>query len=214
MEELNDVQKETLDKVNEQIKDALDKDFIEDVTKNNVCEFTYNDIRYRVAKANYQQKQEIYKERVKKYTQLLKDTEYSLENDLKKLYLSRGIDIDGMDKQINSLSNKKMSLQIKLGEALKKESSDSDCKAIKLEIESIEQEQRQIIMNKQSLLEFSIENQVVLHMYNYMTFIITEKLEGDKWIKAFKTFDEFMKSDDELVTKLAFLITMTTRDML
>ena len=210
---LTDEQKKALEEINLQVKDALDKDFIEDVTKNNVCEFTYNDIKYRVAKINYQQKQDIYKERVKKFTALLKDHEYFLEKDLKKMYSERGIDIDAMTKQIINLGNKKTALQIKLGEALKKEASDADCLALKKEIESIEQDQRAVAMEKQTLLEFSIENQVILHMYNYMTYVISEKLVQDKWVKAFKSFEEFMQSDEELVTKLAFLITMTVRDV-
>ena len=46
-------------------------------------------------------------------------------------------------------------------------------------------------------------------MYNYMTYLITEKQVGEKWVKAFSSFDEFMNTDEILVGKLAFLITMT-----
>ena len=42
-----------------------------------------------------------------------------------------------------------------------------------------------------------------------MTYLITEKFVGEKWVKAFATFQEFMNSDETLVGKLAFLITMT-----
>lgn len=212
-EELNKEQQEAVKIVQEQINQSLDADFIEDVVKNNACEFDYKDVRYKVVKPSYQQKQEIYKERVKKFTALLKDKEYSLEKDLKQIYLSRGIDIDAMTKKIQNLETKKIDLQIKLGELLKKDASDTDCGILKKEIEDITQEQRAIAYEKQNLLEFSIENQMVLHIYNYMTYIVTEKKVNDKWVKAFVTFDEFMNSEEDLVTKLAFLITMTTRDI-
>jgi len=212
-DELNQEQKEAVKTVQEQINQSLDEDFIEDVVKNNICEFTYKEIRYRVIKPNYQQKQDIYKERVKKFTSLLKDKDYSLEKDLKQTYLSRDIDIDSMTKNIKNLENKKIDLQIKLGSLLKKEASDDDCSILKKEIEDIVQEQRAIAYEKQNLLEFSIENQIILHIYNYMTYIVTEKLVGDKWVKAFSSFEEFMSSDEDLVTKLAFLITMTNRDL-
>jgi len=208
-------QKQALTAVQEQVAASLDKDFIEEVTRNNVSEFNYKEGVYRVVRPNYQQKQEIYKERVKKFNSLLRDKEYILEKDLKKTYLERGIDIDGITKSIQNLEVRKTAMQIKLGDLLKREATDTDCEAVKTEIMTIDAEITQKLLERQTLLEFSLENQVLLHMYNHMTYIITERKDASgNWIKAFNTFDEFMKSDEELITKLAFLITMTNREML
>jgi len=206
-------QQKSLDAVKEQVAQAMDKDFVEDLIKNNKSEFTHKDIKYRICKMNYEQKQEVYRERVKKFTMLLRDSAYSLEKDLKKDYLARGIDIDDMTKKIQALETKKNDLLFKLGELLKKDGSEQDCEVYKKEISLIMEDQKGIATEKQILLEFTLENQVLVHMYNYMTYVSAEKLEGDKWVKAYKSFDEFAKSDDDiLISKLAFLVTMSFQD--
>lgn len=202
-------QKEAIEALNDSIKQSIDEDFIQEISHSNVNEFTYKDVKYRVNKPTYQQKQEIYKEKVMKFTSLLKDKNYSLEKTLKQDYLARGIDIDAMGKKIVDLDKRKKELQIKLGEALKNNATDPDCQALKREIEAIEDEQRQIALEKYTLLEYSIENQVTLHIYNFMTYIIAEKQVGDKWVKVTPTFDEFLKSDENLLGKLAFLVSVT-----
>src|ERR1039457_3949402 len=72
-------QKTALTDVQEKVAQAINKDFIEDITRDNKMEFTHENVKYRIAKPNYNQKQEIYRERVKKFTELLKDPAYSLE---------------------------------------------------------------------------------------------------------------------------------------
>ena len=209
MTELSEEKQKALDDVQSKVSQTINKDFIEDITRDNKMEFTHDAIKYRVAKPNYNQKQEIYRERVKKFTELLKDSAYSLEKDLKKHYLTRDIDIDAMTNRLKGLEEKKTTLQYKLGELLKNDGSEKDGESLKKEIEDIQREQQAIVIEKQTLLEYSIENQVVIYMYNYMTYLITEKQVGEKWVKAFSSFDEFMNTDEILVGKLAFLITMT-----
>ena len=209
-EKILSVEEQTaLKDVQEKVNQAINKDFIEEITRDNKMEFTHEGIKYRVAKPNYNQKQEIYREKVKKFTELLKDSAYSLEKDLKKHYLTRDIDVDGMTNKLKGLEEKRTALQFKLGELLKSDGSQADGEALKKEIEDIMTEQQGIVVEKQILLEYSIENQVVIYMYNYMTYLITEKLVAEKWVKAFTSFKEFMESDETLVGKLAFLITMT-----
>lgn len=211
---LSQEQQKSLDEVKEQVAKAMDTDFVEDLIKSNKSEFTHNDIKYRLCKMNYEQKQEVYRERVKKFTMLLKDKAYSLEKDLKKDYLERGIDIDAMTKKVQALEKQKDDLLLKLGEQLKKDAPDNDCEVYKKEIEKINEEQKNLALEKQTLLEFTLENQVLVHMYNYMTYIASEKQVGEAWVKAFKTFDEFQKTDDDiLISKLAFLVTMSFQDV-
>ena len=50
-------------------------------------------------------------------------------------------------------------------------------------------------------------------MYNYMTYLSAEKLESDKWVKAFASFKDFTQSmDDTLISKLAFLVTLLAQE--
>jgi len=210
---LTETQQVVVDKVIEQVAKSQEADFIEEVIKNNKSEFTHAGVKYRVGKLNYEQKQEVYKERVKRFTQLLRDKDYSLEKDLKREYLDRGIDIDALTNKIKTLEGKKDSAKLKLGELLKNNASDGDCDKIKKEIEAILDEQKDAAIEKQTLLEFSIENQVVVHMYNYMTYLIAERFDGEKWVRAYKTFKDFSQSqDDELIGKLAFLVTLIGQD--
>jgi uncharacterized protein (DUF885 family) len=203
-------EQKALTSVAEEVKKATDEDFVEEMLKNNKTEFTHEGVTYRICKLNYEQKQEVYKERVKRFTALLKDRAFSLEKDLKADYLNRGIDVDGMLKKMQSLETKKEDLLLKLGEMLKKDTKEQDCEVYKKEIEKINEEQKAIALERQTLLEFSLENQVLVHMYNYTTYLASEKLVSDNWVKAFTSFDAFLKStDDTLITKLAFLITMT-----
>jgi len=212
---LTDAQIEALQIVKDQIATTIDKDFIEEITKSNITAFSHEDVKYRITKPNYQDKQTIYKERVKKFTELLRDDSFTLEKDLKKLYLKRGIDIDGMAKKITSLETKKEGVQYKLGEVLKKDGNEKDCETYKKEIQDIQEEQKQLAVESSALLEFTIENQVMLHMYNYMTYVITEKEVEGKFVKAFESFQKFMEIDDDaLMGKLAFIITMTYQNAL
>jgi hypothetical protein len=102
----------------------------------------------------------------------------------------------------------------KLGEALKTGGAEKDCEVFKAEIDKIELEQRAISIEKQMLLEFSIENQVVIHIYAFMTWVTTEKKKEDgTWVRAFATYNDFNKAnDEELINKLALIATIVNKD--
>ena len=46
------------------------------------------------------------------------------------------------------------------------------------------------------------------------TFLVTSKQEGDKWIKPWATYEEFVKSDETLVGRLIFHTSLVAKNEL
>jgi hypothetical protein len=207
---MSDEQKieEVVNKTQEQINQEL----IEEAIKNNKFEFEYESTQYRVTKPNFAQKQEAYKAKIKKYTELLKDKDVLTEEDLKKLYKERGTDIDQFQKLIESLDIRKKNLQLQLGEALANKETEKNCEIIAEEIKNIETEQIAYATIKNNLLEASLENQVFNYTYAYLVYLITEKKVNDTWSKAWSSYAEFEKSDEALVNKIVFYSALVLRD--
>lgn len=192
----------------------LNTEFVEETLKNNELEFEYNGTKYRIVRPNFAKKQEAYREKIRKYTELLKDKNNLLEKDLIALYKERNIDIEELQKQVTNLQNKKNNFQLQLGELLAKKAPESDYKIIADEIKLIEEEQVGITIIKNNLLEASIENQLYLYIYSYLIYLVTEKLAENTWIPAWKNYDEFQKSDELLINKLVLLATFLLKDEL
>lgn len=212
MEEIktNEQKEIKIEEVEKKVKEILNISEVEDLIKSNEKIVDYKDVTYRVKKPNFRQKQETYSKRVERFTYLLKDDKYMLESDLISNYKKRGIDIDDISKKINDLQIKRNDLMFNLGEAIKKGSSDSDLNKYKEEIESLNNEIRILTFQKTSYLEFSIENQVMIYMYSYLTFILTEKKDGENWVRLWNTWEEFQSSSEDLINLLSYYITMLT----
>ena len=105
-----------LEKKLKEVKGKLDelikKDIVESSLGSNEIEFEIGFEKYKVVKPSYKDKQETYKQRALKYTELLTATDdkgnyiYKSEDDLKKIYKKRGIDIDEMENKIKAIDNK------------------------------------------------------------------------------------------------------------
>jgi hypothetical protein len=97
---------------------------------------------------------------------------------------------------------------IQLGELIKNSASEEDLKKFKTEVQEIQEDIKLISINKTSLLEFSIENQVLIHTYSYLTYLVSEKKEGEVWVKVWKNFDEFQADSSSIGNKLAYYVTL------
>ena len=95
--------------------------------------------------------------------------------------------------------------QEKLGKELKENQSPKQLKYYKEEIEKLRAEVNDIINKKTVLLEFTIENQLLVYIYNYFTHLVTEKKIVNKeteevtWKRVWNTFDEFLNADEILI---------------
>lgn len=183
--------------IQEDINKQIDIAKIEDLLKNNVFEFEHNDCKYRLRKPTFKERQQLYLYRSQRYTSLLNDEQYLLEADLKKSYKKRGIDIDAMQSEILDLEHKKKTALTKLGELLQQKAPDEELALFKKEIEDLSDRQRQVAIEKQVLLEFSIENQTMLSVYYYAVHLVADKYVNDQWVRVFPTYADLEQHEDE-----------------
>lgn len=211
----NKINVEELTGIYNKIKGVLNTELTEEMLKNNVIEFEFNTVEYRISQPTFKQKQEAYKYQVEKHLELLQDSKYMLEDDLKKLYLEKkGVDIDKIISKINILEKERNNLQFKLGEALKDKASKVDMDSYKKEILNIEKEQEMLSIKKTKLLEFSIENQTLVFGYSYLTYLITQKKSEDKWIKAWDNYDDFLNTDDSVINYVSWYTGIILRNQI
>jgi hypothetical protein len=210
MEEIikDELKEEKIEEIKKKLTEVLDLTEMEELVKSNEKIFEDNGVTYKVRKPTYKEKQEVYQKRVEKFTELLNNEKYSLEMDLKKTYLKRGIDIDEMSSKMSNKIKRRDELMLQLGELVKNSASEEDLKKFKTEIQEIQEEIKLISINKTSLLEFSIENQVLIHTYSYLTYLVSEKKEGDNWVKVWKSFDDFQNDSTTISNKLAYYVTL------
>lgn len=212
---MSEENKMIVQKLQEKILSEQNEALMEEALQNNQVEFVYKNIHYRIKKPNFGQKQEVYKKKILKFSELLKDPNYMMEKDLKAQYKARGIDLDAMQDKIIALEQEKQNYQIKLGEALSNKASKDDLESLKNHIAEIQNNQIQISMTKNSYLEFCIEQQVFTYAYTFLTFLITEKkLEDGTYVRAWEKFEEFEKETEDLIREVSFYATLVMKDEL
>lgn len=205
MENNNDVQnKEDLEKIQKEINEAIDIYKIEDLLKNNEYVFELKGVTYKIRKPTFKEKEEAFQKKLEKYVELLKDDKYVLEEDLKKLYLKRGVDINDIQRKVDNKLRERDQFMLKLGKAIKDKAPDNELQTYKTQIEDMSREINTLTIEKTNLLGPSIENQCMIYFFVYLTYLITEKKDGEKWIKVWKDFTEYQSSDVELVNKASF----------
>jgi len=203
MEELKS--KEEASKILDKIKQDNDLANVEEMIKSNVIEFKHNDKTFRVRLMSLKEKQELNDLRLKKFGQLIQDKDILLEKDLIKLYKERGIDVDKLDEELRKIESEIYSTQIKLGEAISKNESESILKAFKENIITLLEAKNTIIIQKTNLLQLTLENQLLGYVAEYITYLTIDILEGEKWERVFKTYEEFINcKDEQLLNKAGY----------
>jgi len=201
---------EKIEEVKKEEKEDLDLQKVDELLKNNKFDFEYEGIQYRARKPTFKEKQEAYAKRLEKELELLETKDekgkfkYKTEDQLKIIYKERGIDVDEFDNKFTVLEKRKNDFQMKLGKALKEKRPDNELEIYKKELEKIFREQQKINIKKTKLFSTSIENQIDLFTYTYLTYLVAEKLEKDKWVKVWNSWEEFENSTDELINQISF----------
>lgn len=204
MEEVKE-NSELVERLKRQIIEASDMSFVEQLINDNQIVFEMNDKKYRVRKPTFDERQKIFKERSKVFTEFLADESYPMEADLRQLYKKRGIDISKMDDRMKTIENKKQDLYLRLGKLLKDKAPDPDCKLIRDEIKELVDEQTTISVEKTNMLQYSLETNVLVHIYSYLAYIVSEYQDGEDWKRIFATVDEFKAGSGQLINKLIML---------
>jgi hypothetical protein len=197
--------KELAKEFNEKLSEMNNIEKLKELLKDNKIEFEVNKINYRVRKSNYKETMQCNNQKIMKKTELLENPKYKLEKEIIKIYKQNGIDVEKLQEKISALTSEIESLNEKLAIT----TIPKDMEFLKKEIKKLEENQIELIIEKNEYLEGCIEFQVVEHANLYMTYLVTEKKVKDKWVKAFNSFDEFMNNDEVIIQAtnyLSFLI--------
>lgn len=205
-------------KVKKEVKDITNMDYVEDLIKDNSIEFKYNDETYRVIKPSFAHKEEVNRKRIEKYTELLKDENALLEADLIALYKKRNIDIDDMTKKYEDLNSKRNDSMLKLGKAIKDKQPKGNLEKYKNEIKTLNGEMQILALHKTVLLDSSIESQINVFVYTYLSYLIAQKKVQNKgktkWAKAWKDYQDFVDEEEGLVNQIVWYGTLISRNEL
>jgi len=177
----------------------------EAAVQDNQLKFEHNSKQYRVRKSTYVEKQEANKYRHKAYIQLLRDPDTLLEKDLRALYKTKGVDIDGIEREIQELYNTQQTLMLALGKAIQKKSLKVELEKYKEEIVQCNSSIGGLNQEKQILLEYSLENRILMDVYGFMVWQIAEVKENGEWKRVWTSYEACQADPDvqllTLVTK-------------
>jgi predicted nucleic acid-binding Zn-ribbon protein len=115
-------------------------------------------------------------------------------------YKAKGIDIDKMEHDVSELQNEIHALLLRLA----KTENKADVETLKAEIIEKKGRQAQIHVEKSDLLNYSIEDQLIVEVNSYYSYLALEKKVEDKWERVFKTHKEFVESKDEALVNKTF----------
>lgn len=178
---------------------------LESVVKDNKVEFKEGEDIFRVRKPTFLETQEIGVIKRKKYINLVDDGSYLFKKQWVEKYKSKGIDVDKMEDDINRMQDDIKKLLLRLAEAKDKK----EVSKLKEEILKVRDKQCNLSMEKTDLLSYSIEDQLLIHVNSYTTYLVLEKKVGDKWERYFKSYKEFSESEKwNLVNKAFYYINL------
>jgi len=203
---------EEIQKIKTKVQKIIDFDRIEELLMNNKVEFDYDEVKYKVDRPSFKQKQEVNDKRMEKYTLLLQNEKFLLEEDLIKLYKKRGIDIEAMNKNYDEMEKQKSNLLFELGKAIKDKKPESVLQPYRDEISKLNTQQEEIAMRKAVLLDSSIESQINIYTYSYLAYLITEKSVNNKWVRAWDNYDSFLNSEETLITTAVMHASLLTKN--
>ena len=171
----------------------------EHIIKNNAIRFKSGDKQFRVRKPNFIERQEVFTIQRKKYLELIQDDSMLFKKQWVGLYKKKDIDIIKMEVEMKNIQAEMEALLLKLVKV-------DDAKAIgniKNEITDLRRKMWDINVEKTDLLQHSIEDQLLLFVNSYTSYLMLEVKDEDNWSKYFKTYDDFQNcKNDDLITKV------------
>jgi len=186
---------------------------LEDIVKDNKIEFKSGENTFRVRKPVLEEQQEIDNARRKKYLELVRDNSYLFKKQWVETYKKKGIDINKIETDIKRIEDEIRRLLIRLAKTTDKKGIGE----LKNQILKSRDEQYALSIEQTDLLSYSIEDQTFIYAKSYTAYLILERLDkkkttdehvvvnDNKWVKHFKDFEEFQKSEDsDLVSKLFY----------
>ena len=194
----------------ESLNETVDIDAAAEMVTDNNLEFDFENVHYRVRIPTFGEKKEVNNYRNRRQLFLLQETDEKgnlinkTEEALIEIYAKQGVDIKAMDARIKVLQEEIKQANIILGEALKEKDNVVALENHRRDIVKLKEEIQVIIIQKTSLLEFSLENQLTTDTYYYLTYLILEKKEEDEWKRIWDKHEDFLNADTLLVNRATF----------
>ena len=173
---------------------------LERILKKNEIIFRIGDKTYRVRKPNYEEQLDIEKFRRKKYLDFFSDDTMLTRKQWMEKYKTKGIDLLKMDEDIIKLQNEIEALMLRLA----KTTNEQDIKKLKEEILKLRNKQVDINIEKTDFLSYSIEDQLMIAVNSYFTYMVLEIKEVDNWKRMFANYKEFSQSNNTALISKAF----------
>lgn len=189
-----------VEKLNEALEVEKQMKELEAFIQSNEGIFTYNKEEYKVIRPTLKIQNEMERYKMIHKIELIKDKSVMFESELKKLYKSRGIDIDGMEAELIAIESEIE----ELGEKALKAVGHNQEKLIK-SIEVKKEKRVKIIYEKNMLLEGSLEQKLSNDVNIYTIHLVLQKEdENGKWVRMFKDFNSFENYEDNRLLLSAF----------
>lgn len=163
--------------------------------KSNVHEFLYKEKTYRVHKPSSIEKDEINKERMKKYIAFLQDDAYIFRKQLVALLKKKAIDIPKMEEEAHKIYVQEQALHKRLA----KTEIEADLEPLKKKIEELREKANEIFVQKEEFLRYCIEKQLEDFVRFYILYVVLEVKNGETWERVYKTYAEFEAADEDLL---------------
>ncbi len=208
--EEKNVEKE-INSLQSKIQQMLEVDKLSEMIVNNSIQFEHKNVQYRAGKPTFKQKQEANEKRVTKFSELMRDEKYMMEDTLIALYLKKGVDIKDIDSKLVVLEKQRQDYMYKLGQAIKENKPNEDLQTYKEEILKINTQYQELTMRRTVYMDISLESNINVFVFTYLAFLTTEKKENDIWIRAWNTYDDFMNSDESLINLAVFYASFLSR---
>lgn len=196
-------EKKKLDVKEEFIKTLQDLEGVNEVEKmikDNKIEFDIDNVKYRVRQPTMAEQRELETFRRKKTVEFMNDNTMLFQKDWIEKYKAKGIDIEDMDKQIREKHREINQLMLKLATTSETERVEE----LKQEILILRSEIAGINIERTDLLSYSIEDQLMVAVNSYYTYLVLEKLDNEKYIRVFASFEEFENSTNSKLINKAF----------
>jgi hypothetical protein len=177
------------------IKEINEIDLLEQMLKDNINEFIFKDQHYRVRKPTPPEKEQANKERMIRYIAFLKDPAYMFRKQIVALCKAKGVDIDAMEFKMKQLGLQEHELYKRLDG----NQDPADIELLEKEILSVQEQQKDVFLEKEELLKYCIEKQLDDFLKFYLVYLVLEVYKNDKWNRVYMTYEEFMESPDEIL---------------
>lgn len=184
-------------KLTEKVQQLNEVEKLQDLVKDNKIEFEVNKINYRVSKPTGTQNKELRKARNGRFFELLKDPSFKLKEVLIKEIKEKGYDIIAKQEEIKEIDLQISDIQEKA--AVIPTVSKEVLKDYERQVDELTKKQNQIAIRIAELMEFSIEQELLEFSNLYLIYNVLEKEEDKKWIKCFKTFEDFQNCSEEAI---------------